>query len=223
MRIAISQRVNYIAAYAERRDCLDQQWAALLERLGHLPVPIPNGLNDPTAWATNLQIEAFLLTGGNDLEPAGDSSTSAPERNRCERLILEHASAHRLPVLGVCRGSQMINSFLGGSIVPVPGHVASRHQLTRTTEPARLLKSLPSQTEVNSFHNFGVDARGLAASLIPLMVDRQGFVEAAEHRNLPWAQIMWHPEREAWPSALDISIFNDIFKPDGQSPDPCGR
>lgn len=199
IRLAITQRVDEVAHYRERRDALDQRWVARLQGWALprplWPVPVPNGLQDAGAWAHELGITAVLLTGGGDIG-------RAPERDRCEWQLLDAARLARWPVLGVCRGFQVLNSFLGGRLQAVSGHVGVRHRVHRSAEawpwavPVSLPSSVPETAEVNSFHAQGIAAGGLAPGLRPLLVDDQGGVEAAAHVDLPWAGMLWHPERE---------------------------
>lgn len=208
MRVAITQRVDDVAAYRERRDALDQRWAARLQALGMLPVPVPNALPDPAAWALALGIQALLLSGGNDI------GGRAPERDRTETELLRRAEQEGWPVLGVCRGLQVMNCHAGGRLAPVAGHVGLRHRLFPTGALPRLLVGVGDEgVEVNSFHNFGIPAALLAPDLVPVLCDDQGFVEAAEHRRLRWAGIMWHPEREPAPAALDDAWLRQLFSP----------
>jgi gamma-glutamyl-gamma-aminobutyrate hydrolase PuuD len=213
MRIAISQRSDEVSSYRERRDALDQRWAQRLESLGLISVPVPNGLQDPQAWARALGIQGLLMTGGNDLCGLQEARHEAPERDRSEGLLLDLAYAEQWPVLGVCRGMQMLNMYLGGKVIPVARHVAVRHGLLRTIgQGVRLLATMPHDVEVNSFHSFGIAADGLAQTLLPVLYDAQGFIEAAEHQHLPWAAIMWHPEREPVLGNMDRILFSTIFK-----------
>jgi putative glutamine amidotransferase len=213
MRIAVTQRVDEVGTHRERRDALDQRWPQLIEALGWVPVPVPNGLKDPQTWARAVGVDALLLSGGNDLTGLPGAHAEAPERDHCETLLLDLAQALQWPVLGVCRGMQMLNRYLGGQLIPVPDHVAVRHVLQRAEPAPRLLTALPQTLEVNSFHGFGIAAAGLARSLVPVMLDGEGRVEAAEHRALPWAAIMWHPERESALVGVDCALLTSLFGP----------
>jgi putative glutamine amidotransferase len=213
-RIAVSQRVLAAQPRAERRDALDQAWGPCLEALGLLAVPVPNALRDPQAWALALQIDGLLLTGGNHAggDPAHHAD-AAPERDATEGQLLHLAQARRWPVLAVCRGLQMLNLHLGGQLVPVEGHVAQRHALQRLPGAGPLLRGLPDALEVNSFHQFGIAPGGLAPALQAGWADAAGQVEAAEHRQLPWLGIMWHPERETALRAHDRHLIHSLFTP----------
>lgn len=207
-RIGVTQRVEVVESYGERRDCLDQQWAVLLASLGLSLVPVPNCLENPAAWLTELGLDGFILSGGNDLSSLPDASRPAPERDRTEEAVLEHAEEQRLPVLGVCRGFQFMNAHLGGRLVPVEGHVASRHGVTPV--PAEPL--FAGFGDVNSFHDWGVLGEGLAGELIPGAHCADGTVEAARHRTLPWVCVMWHPERESPFLEADQALLKTIFE-----------
>ncbi len=212
MRIAITQRADEVSSHGERRDALDQRWATLLEAMSVTVVPLPNGLKDPQAWANALGIQGLLLSGGNDLCGLPGAQSEAPERDRSERLLLDMARVQQWSVLGVCRGMQMLNTYLGGTITPVAGHVAVRHPVHPNGRPARFLTTLPQDLEVNSFHSFGIAADGLAPHLAPLLHDAQGYVEAVEHTHLRWVAVMWHPERESQLGTFELSLLTRLFK-----------
>lgn len=209
MRIGISQRVDTVPAYGERRDCLDQQWFRFLESLGFIPVPVPNRLSNIRRWASEVGLEGVILSGGNDLGSLPGASNVAPERDHTEAELLSWAHAHDIPVIGVCRGLQMMNVWLGGQLVPVSGHTAVRHPVVCTATTDALFRAFE---EVNSFHNWGVSAEGVAESLIPQCLSAEGEVEAFLHHRLAWAGIMWHPEREAPFRDADKHLFTGIFR-----------
>ena len=208
MRIAVTQRVEVVASYGERRDCLDQQWALFLQGLGIAAVPVPNSLPNAESWMEALGIDGLLLTGGNDLAALVGASRPAPERDRTESALLTVARKQHLPVLGVCRGMQMINHWLGGQLVPVEGHTAIRHGLGLLPGAVDFIDF----REVNSFHDWGISPDTLAPGLTARCQAADGTIEAFTHDTLPWAGIMWHPEREAPFTGPDQQLFLRIFR-----------
>ena len=182
--IAISQRVDRVPARAENRDALDQRLTGWVCALGALSLPVPNALGDDLAgWLAALAPTAMLLSGGNDI---GDS----PERDRTEAALLEHAARAGLPVLGICRGMQMLAHHAGATLVPVSGHAGTRHPLQGD---AVVSGAIPA--EVNSFHNWGLAACPPGYAVLAIAPD--GSIEAMRHGSRRWEGWMWHPEREA--------------------------
>jgi len=193
--VAVTQRVVLDPAHGERRDALDQRWAPFLAACGLLPVPVPNEPELAVALAGRAGAAGVLLTGGNDIG-------TAPERDETERRLVAWAEARGLPVLGVCRGMQMLLSLAGVPLEPVGGHVGVRHAIRLGGEPV----------EVNSYHGLG--ARAVAGELEAWGVAGDGVVEAVRHRGRPTVGIMWHPEREAPFRGIDIDLVTTLFRSD---------
>lgn len=206
-RIGITQRVDVIERYNERRDCLDQNWARLLETLGFIGIPLPNNVEHPVEFLENLLLDGIVFTGGNNPGFLQDVPGVALERDRLETLTLAWADSNGIPVLGVCRGFQMINHYFGGGLSSVEGHVAIRHFVT----PKEMQHPFYAYMEVNSYHDYGVFLNELGKGLIPLLTAEGGIVEAARHDRLPWIAIMWHPEREQPFHHLDVELISMLF------------
>lgn len=208
-RIGVTQRVESVAGYGERRDCLDQQWASLLDAAGLSILPIPNGLSNVAAWAEFQALDGLLLSGGNDLAHLPDAANIAPERDRTEDLLLRWAEEKRAPVLAVCRGMQMMHCWLGGGLDRIEGHVACRHSI-EIAKDSELLAGWKEDT-VNSFHGWGIPRKSLARGVTELAWSEEGYVEAFQHNTHPWLGIMWHPERESPFFARDINLLRTQF------------
>lgn len=201
-RIGLTQRVEVVPDYGERRDCLDQAWTALLGELGLTPVPLPNTVSDPGALRRHLGLDGVILTGGNDLAELPDARGAAPERDRFERALLASCLDDGIPVLGICRGLQVLNVACGGRLVRVEGHVATRHRV----EGDRFGR------EVNSFHGWGIPADGVGAGLEALGLAPDGTVEALRREGGGALGLMWHPERETPFDPADLALLAEIFQ-----------
>jgi putative glutamine amidotransferase len=204
-KIAISQRVEFIEAYKEYRDCLDQGWSALLSACDLLPVPMPNRIESFAQWADALGIEGFVLSGGNDPACLPEAINKSVTRDSTEKAALQYAQQNHLPLLGVCRGCLQLQIFAGGKVQKVKRHVAIKHQIIFTD----LVES--EIVEVNSFHNWGVTADNLVECFQPLALSDDGLIEAFEHFTLPWKGIMWHPEREFPFKEIDVKLIKELF------------
>ena len=192
--VAVSQRVDFFPERNERRDALDQYLVTFIASCGAMAIPVPNTLascNLLGAWLDFVKPSAVLLSGGNTIG-------ECPDRDLTERLLLDHAKTGVLPVLGICRGMQMLGVWAGVELKTVTNHVHTRHQLTGRIEG-----------EVNSFHNqVLID---LPSEFIVLARSEDGEIEAIRHDHLPWEGWMWHPERELPFSFRDVDRLRELF------------
>ena len=160
-------------------------------------------------------LDALLLTGGEDLHPAWYGAEPSPhlyppsrERDLFELALFAAARQRELPILGICRGIQLVNVALGGTLFqdlpserPGPVHHdpggarESRSHAVRLAEGSRAAQALgTTQLSVNSFHHQAVDR--LAGGLVASGWSEDGLVEAVESAaGTPWLlAVQWHPE-----------------------------
>ena len=194
--VAVTQRVSVVPTYGERRDCLDQAWTRFLTNCGLLPVPLPNVQKTALALCEMAGVSGLVLTGGNDLAEFGGD---APERDAVELSLLDWAEKMEIPVLGVCRGMQVIQRRFLNVLDRVQGHVTPRQVIHVNGE----------RREVNSYHNFA--SREARPPLEMWAVADDGVVEAVRHSTRPITGIMWHPERQFPFSPADVGLFQRIF------------
>jgi len=161
-------------------------------------------------------IHGLLITGGVDVDPSLYGERPHPrtqrpnqERDKHELALLREALSRGLPVLGVCRGHQLLNVALGGRLLQhiEDGSHEAGEDGSSAWHPVRLLaggllRELYEREEVwaNSRHHQAVTPDRLAPGLRALALSPDGMVEAVQVEGHPWAVgVQWHPERpEMW-------------------------
>jgi len=202
-RIGLTQRVFFVSARNERCDMLDQRWSDLIGRIGGYPVPLANRVQDLDGYLESLALDALVLTGGNDIATLPGATSGAPERDHFEAAAYRYFLLRNKPILGVCRGAQMINHLEGGRLMRVNGHVGVHHALI-WSDVAPQYWGRP--TPVNSYHDWAIPPEGLAAGMEALAWGPDGMVEAFRAVHRPVSAILWHPERvDKWdPESLAL-------------------
>ncbi|MBO4259756.1 gamma-glutamyl-gamma-aminobutyrate hydrolase family protein [Streptomyces griseorubiginosus] len=177
----------------------------LVQRSGGLAAMLPPDEPEQAA-ATVARLDALVIAGGPDVDPARygaerDPRTGppAPARDTWELALIDAALSAGVPLLGICRGMQLLNVALGGTLVQhVEGHaevvgVFGRHTV-KPVPGTRYAEAVPEETSVPAYHHQAVDRLG--TGLLPSAYAEDGTVEAVE---LPaadgWALgVQWHPE-----------------------------
>ena len=201
---------------------------------GGVPV-ILSPLLGPSYAARALEgVEALLLTGGEDIHPAWYGAEPSPymhppsrERDLFELALFATARQRELPILGVCRGIQLLNVALGGTLYqdlpserPGPVHHDpgtardARTHTVRLEQGSRAAAALGgTEAAVNSFHHQAVDRLG--GGLVASGWSEDGLVEAVESpAGAPWLLgVQWHPEEmHADRSAPERGLFRALVE-----------
>ena len=147
--------------------------------------------------------DGLILTGSAMYMPSPEYAAQAKAVEKGKRDPLDEALFHAFekagkPVLGICRGQQNINVFLGGTLAKkfklTDGveHLMHKHEII--AEPDSLIGRLFGEKFItNSRHNNRIDQ--LADSLKVTARSHDGVIEAVEHQSLPIYAVQWHPER----------------------------
>jgi len=203
-KIALSQQLRHDDRHQTEMSCLDVRWVDWLQSLGFLPMilPVLNAHQSVEPGMLLDGMDGLILTGGNDLSVT-QGPTASQKRDRFEQQLLTAALARDLPVLGVCRGMQLINVSLGGGLTSVYGHVGDNHRIHLTGE-----RSLT----VNSYHQWGIDQANLAPVLQVWATDDNGFIEGLSHPQARLKGMMWHPERPHPDQAFSDQLVRGFFQ-----------
>lgn len=181
-------------------------WAAslILRRLGLRPVYL-----NPARPTPSIPFRGVVVGGGDNIEPThygavGDGKAEYDvERDRFEIDILRRSLDTSVPVLGICRGAQLINVVLGGTLHQDLRPVRRRTPNRNSAFPVKDAWLVPGsrlagvmrtrRARVNSLHHQAVDR--IAGSLEIAARDSDGFIQAVEGRDHPFLiGVQWHPE-----------------------------
>jgi len=204
-RLGLSMRIAEEKNYTERRDAIAHDWWPFLAHIDSFQaVPVPNiGARNAVQYYNLWKLDGLILSGGNDLG-------QYIERDSSEKALLKFCIDNKHPVFGVCRGLQLINKFLGGSLTPIANksHSGNRHEIELSPSPMMALGVSGGRYEVNSYHNYVVKKPDLAPGLVPLATAQDGTIEAFYHPEVALTAVMWHPEREPQAQRHDLEILN---------------
>lgn len=197
---------------------------------GGVPVLIPLGLDEEALLTLFERLDGLVLTGGGDI--AGDHYRSEhpdfifdidEDRDRVELTLAREAIARNKPLLAICRGHQVLNVALGGTLYEdvlkwMPGAIKhdffgafprnhQAHEVTIVPE-SKLATALGRvETNVNSLHHQGI--RDLAPGLTAVAHAPDGLIEAVEADDHPFAVgVQWHPEN----LVEDVPWMKSLFR-----------
>ena len=234
-RILIGITCNYLSlcpsAFEAGIGAADQDWQLIAQdylnaiwKAGAVPVLLPIDGNKERALEMLEMVDGLLVSGGNDVSPEMYGSkenkcgTLDLNRDAMEKCLLEKALEKDMPVLGICRGVQLMNAALGGTLhqdlpsAGYPNHTIidfSRNTATHTVEVKEntLLAEILGCGElgVNSFHHQAADQ--LADGLEAAAVSKEGIVESVYMPGKKFVlAVQWHPEM-----MYDSEVHKKIF------------
>lgn len=208
---------------------MNQTYVRSLENLGALPVMIPLNMTEATLYGTLQRLDGLFLPGGEDIDPSNYGEERHPllgatdrERDRTELLLTRWALQAGMPILGVCRGVQMINVACGGTLVQdlhserpdlekhdyfPPSYERFRisHSIAIEAD-SHLARSMGQSHEVNSMHHQGIAQVGYGLRVVARAED--GLPEALEAPELPFVVgVQWHPEELSKTDQMSANLF----------------
>jgi len=201
-----------------------RRYSQAIARAGGVALQVPPMLESARA-ATDLMARAdgLLLQGGGDVDPSKYGGTTTSDHlygidglhDDLEISLVHAAIALDRPILGICRGVQVLNVALGGSLLPDLGaripdresHWDTYHPVT-VTIGSRLSEAVgAAPTRSHSYHHQALDR--VAEDLDVVATAPDGVIEAVEHRRCRWVVgVQWHPEDDAEDAPGQQSIFD---------------
>jgi putative glutamine amidotransferase len=208
--------IGLVPIVDKKRECtwMLPGYEELLMASGAIPLVLPITDSEADLRQTASMLDGVLLTGGHDIDPATygqqrqpwcDEST--PERDVMENLLIDAALAEGLPILGICRGIQMLNVHLGGTLcqdIPTERPSEIDHHMAKPYDrvahevdvaEGSLLAGIvgAGRLGVNSCHHQAI--RDLASGLRVAARASDGVIEATELEGRDFVLcVQWHPE-----------------------------
>lgn len=214
---------------------MNQRYMMAVSVVGAVPVMVPLYDDDVDTLAELYdRLDAILIPGGVDMDPGsyGEATTEHcgaldPSRDRVELQLVRWAIADRKPVLGLCRGLQVINVALGGTLYqdiaaqrdgaikhdyfPTMGyardHLAHPIEITAGSRMQHLLES--HAVRVNSMHHQGIKL--LAPALVASAIAPDGLIEGVESADSHFlVGVQWHPEMLEMSDPHERHLFGEF-------------
>lgn len=219
---------------------VNEAYTEALAAVGLVPLVLPP--IDPMIGVASLtDVAGLVLTGGEDIDPAHFGQPAHPEtgtphgrRDNYELALAREAHERRIPTLAICRGQQVVNIALGGTLVQdipsqrpsrvahnPPGHRAERVHAVEIEPDSRLARIVGATSiATNSSHHQSVDRVGDGLRVTARAED--GIIEALEPTDPAWwmVAVQWHPEEltatsEDWDRRL-FAAFGDAVRAAGR-------
>jgi putative glutamine amidotransferase len=204
------------------------EYVQAILRAGGMPLLLPTAAVDPVdAWLEKVQ--GLVLIGGGDIDPACYGALPHEtiynldsDRDACEFALARGALERRLPLLAICRGMQVVNVVLGGTLhrhLPeifgekvahrLPPRETTRHPVDIEAD-AHLVRAMGgTRVMAVSWHHQAVDRLG--EGLRPVAWAEDGVVEAIEHEDNPnFLAVQWHPELSAAADPAQQGLFDRL-------------
>lgn len=192
-----------------------------IERAGGMAMLLPPTTDDAVIEQSIARCDAMVLLGGGDVSPNTYGRETEAELfgvdeslDRFEKRAIMSALERDIPILAICRGHQMLNVALGGTLIQ---HLATTDDHRDTTHPVRLdASSLVAEAmgtaspNVHSFHHQAI--RTPAPELEVVGTHADGTIEAVQHRGAGWViGVQWHPEDTAHLDPHQQGLFNELI------------
>ena len=187
MKILISS--NFKRYFNTHIDFIDHYWINFFDSKKYNYQIVPNSLKNLEFVLKNeKKINLIIIPGGNDLFK---NNKLTKIRLKIEKILIKHSLKKKIPLLGVCRGMQVINHFFGGKINKISNHMKTN---TKIILKSNFFKK--KTMKVKCFHNYGIIKKNLPNEFKIIATDLNNNIEMIESKSKKIIGVMWHPERE---------------------------
>ncbi|HHU55788.1 MAG TPA: type 1 glutamine amidotransferase [Acholeplasmataceae bacterium] len=194
--IGVTSRVS--SANDNRTQFINERYLTPIIKKGFNTIIL--SLDNPNLEEILELCDGFVVAGGSDINPIyyqqvnnGESKDVDESIDKLDQAVVLHAVKNKKPLLGICRGHQAINVFLGGTLKQ---DIGTSHQNTTHDVNSSLNRYLkfPERFKTNSYHHQIIEK--IADDLEIIAISDDGIIEAFIHKVLPIISFQWHPEKD---------------------------
>ncbi len=188
-------------------------YARVVERAGGVPLILPLTMDQSGIVKMMARVDGLIIPGGMDIDPGrygqkphASTKPAASELDAFQLALVHLCAEQKTPLLGICRGAQVINVALGGTLIQdipclVPESTLRHMQKTLSFDTdhdvafspgSHLFELFGSSIRINSRHHQCIERPGKGLKVTAKAPD--GVIEGAEHESLPIDLVQWHPE-----------------------------
>lgn len=209
--ILVTTRTICDLKYNENYFSISHDWINLFKKINIFPILVNQNLTVNKKFLEKNNIQGLILTNGEDVNlKINKNNFIGNKRDLFEIKLINLFLKNKLPILGVCRGHQLINNYFGGNLIKKKGHAGTKHRVN-------LLKSyikdyLKTNTIfVNSYHNFVIENKNSPRTL-NIWAKSNNTIEGFYHKKFKILTLMWHPERGIKNNFKSIRLITKHFK-----------
>lgn len=213
------------------RSYVNDDYIKSVIKAGGIPVIIPLIKSEKDIKEQLDMVDGIIISGGHDVnpllygeEPSQKLGGILPKRDDFDINLIRLAMEAKKPILGICRGHQLLNVVNGGSLYQdlsfIEGCYIKHNQASLSNIPTHTIKIkkgtklreiLGEETMCNSFHHLAI--KEVAKGFIASAVSKDGIVEAIEHEGEEFVMgVQWHPEMMSAENKNMLSIFTKLVE-----------
>jgi putative glutamine amidotransferase len=197
-------------------------YADAIERAGGIPMVMPPTSQQNIIEAAIDRCDGLVLLGGGDVSPGNYGQTERAQLfgvdaalDEYEMHAVKYAISRNIPILAICRGHQVLNVALGGTLIQhldtTMDHRDTMHEV-QLVPHSLVARAMSSHCPlVHSFHHQAIDS--IAHDLEVIGTHHDGTIEAVQHRTARWVVgVQWHPEDTAADDDANQGLFDELIR-----------